>query len=321
MRAILAAYGILPDPEPDESTGHLLYRDLNKLQKQILVSPPRRMGYTTKYACIGAVACLNKRDNIPIPGERLGVFHGSALGNIRETYQVQKDIFTLTDNLPSPIKFSASLNNMSSFFVAVLVGAKGPNIIVSQDELSFEGALLSAMLASDGGDIDYALVGGTDCSFGTRQELSTSLRFSEETVFGEGTGWMLLGPDSDSSLGEVVEVKVLNNLGTMDGSNKSKQLQQYVIDRINFNRQNYEDIYLIPGLRIDPPLIGGIADSFSKTQVIHYLDKTGTYPTAVANGLADVISHAHDPGLYVHLVISGLGQISVLIIRLKGFDG
>ncbi len=317
MRAILAAYAILPDREPNESTGRLSFSNLDGLKKRILDAPPRRMGRMTKYACIGAVACLKEADRNTIPAGKLGVFHGSALGNINETHQVQKQIFTLSNQLPSPIKFSASLSNMSSHFVAVLTGAKGPNLVVAQDELSFEGAVLSALLAGDIGDIDFALTGGTDCCFGTQQELSNALNFPEQTLFGEGSGWILLGRNSSASLGEVVDIKIGNSLGALSESDGATTYRKYLVDLINDYRQNQEDIYVVPGLRVDRSQFEGIVDSLSPAKSIEYLNKTGVYPTAAANGIADIISCSHAPGLYVHLAKSGLGQIAIMLFRLK----
>ncbi len=314
MRDILSAFAVLPDSDPDEKTGRRTCRNLDEIKKQVLVKAPRRIGYMTKYACIGAVGCLK---NLNQPDNResiLGIFHGSALGNITETHVVQQQIFKEENQLPSPIRFSMSLSNMSSFNIAVLTGARGPNMLISQDELSFEGAMMSSFLAADSRSIDMGLIGGTDCCFGTNQELSNALNIPIDTSFGEGTGWLLLGKGSTDSLGKILDVRLFRFVNNEDSTEVFFQRIQKVM---NDFREEQEPVFILPGLRIESILLERLSKSIPKAHFVHYLEKTGIYPTAAAAGIADIVNNAHPSGLYLHLAQSKGNQAAIMIFRLN----
>jgi len=314
LRDILSAFAILPDSNPDAETGRRTCRNLEDIKMQVLAKAPRRIGYMTKYACIGAVGCLKNWNQAGNEGKTLGIFHGSALGNINETHIVQQQIFKEENQLPSPIRFSMSLSNMSSFNIAVLTGARGPNILISQDELSFEGAMLSSCLAFESQSIEMSLIGGTDCCFGTNRELSNALGLSEETAFGEGTGWLLLGRDSDHSLGEFLDVRMFRFANNEDLSEVFLEEIQKAMDLF---KEEQESVFILPGLRIDCAFVEELSNSFPKVHMVHYLEKTGIYPTASAAGIADIINSAHPSGLYLHLAQDKGNQAAIMIFRLN----
>jgi hypothetical protein len=316
LNQILAAYAILPDPDPDLLTGNLGYQNLKKLKKQVLPKAPRRLGHMSQFATIGAAACLQKTDEAKIVRDRLGVFHGSALGNINEVYTVQKQIFLEPEHLPSPIQFSVSLSNMSSFFAAVVTGAMGPNQVVSQGELSFEGALLAAIVSGEINDIDFALVGGTDCFFGSKRETAHCLGYSENTVFGEGTGWLLLGRDPEGSLGEIIDIEQFYVENVTDHDNLSF-LSKYIIDIASRHRHKGESVWIIKGLRVEQRTIADIVKQIPESSVIEYLEKTGIYPTAAAAAIADLISMTPEPGLYFHIAQNGMKQAGLISFRIN----
>ena len=321
MKEILAAYAVLPDLEPDEISGCLKCSNIDALLKQVSAKPPRRTGHMTRYACVGAQSCLNQVDGDKIERDRIGIFLGTALGNVTESILVQKQIFTEADQHPSPIKFSTSLSNMSAFHVAALTGISGPNMVISQNEASFEGAILSAQLFSESDDIDYALVGGVDCCFGTAQQLAQYYDFPEETLFGEGSGWILLGRDASLSLGEILDIRLMHRFPEKGETDAETRLVNYLVELISRNRDAQEPVRILPGLRIERSMIETLSNALSNVQPMAYLDQTGIYPTAAASGIADIISRTHDPGLYVHLALGSMNRFSAILFRLKNTQG
>ncbi len=317
MKEILAAYAVLPDTKVDEISGCLKCGRIDALLKQEFSKPPRRIGQMTRFACVGAAACLKRYEGEKIEKSRIGIFLGTALGNTTESILVQKQIFTEDDQLPSPIKFSASLSNMSAFFAAAVTGIKGPNILISQNEYSFEGAILSAQLCGESDDVDYALVGGADCCFGTKQQLGQYFGFPEDTLFGEGTGWILLGRDSGRSLGEILDVKIFNRFATKKELDPSSGFATCIFELVQKHRCSGEAVRILPGVRIEQSTIQQLVESLPGAKALSYLDQTGIYPTAVASGIANIISKAHEPGLYLHLAKCCREQISAMAFRLK----
>ncbi len=158
----------------------------------------RRIGSYVKLGQVGAQACLAAA--APPPGARVGVFLGTGLGNTEISVPLAEGILHAVRPWCSPMAFAGSVGNAASFYVARSLGVDGPNATVSQEELSFEAALLEAVLAlregggNDGG-IDYALVGGVDVREVGR-EGEHRARLDAEGLDGTpaaGSGWLLLG--------------------------------------------------------------------------------------------------------------------------------
>ncbi len=311
MQEILASYSILPDIDclDDDETGCRTFSRIDALLKETLVKPPRRLGHMTKFACAGAVNCLKGSQQQTIPGEALDVFFGTGLGNMQESNLVQRQIFTEPDEMPSPIKFSTSLSNISAFFVAATSGAKGANQVISQNEFSFEGALLSSLLFDNTDRTSYSLVGAADCCFGSRQLHGQYMDFPYETDFGEGTGWLLLGKETDDSLGQILDVRFVP-FG-------SKKKLAEITNIVKSFRKGDEPVVILPGLRIDDQLLNRISTVLPQISIIPYLNKTGIYPTAAAAGIADLIAQPHSPGLYLHLAQNIRKKTAVTVFRLN----
>lgn len=317
MKYILAARALLPEPDLGSNTKDLFCPNLDVLEKQILSQRIRRAGHVSRMAYIGAAACLKHFNGKDIPKERLGVFHGTALGNLKETRVVFHQVLREPEGLPSPIQFSNSIDNMSSFFIAGLTGAQGPNMVISQEEFSFEGALLSALLAGEVGEIDFALVGGTDGFFGPREEHLRCLEYPPETKLGEGTGWLLLGRNPSEAFGEIVHVEHFLNCDNNDPKHEMPPLSQIILDRIWEHQRGKEAVWILPGMRTEPFEIETILKKLPSAHMNEYLNKTGIYPTAVANGMADIILTSHEEGLYVHIARNNMDRAAVTIFRLK----
>jgi len=268
----------------------------------------------TKFACVGAVNCLNSYKQRSLDEEYLGVFFGTALGNMKESHLVQRQIFTEPDGMPSPIKFSTSLSNISAFYVAAASGAKGANQVISQNEFSFEGALLSALLFDYKNRPYHSLVGAADCCFGTRHLHGQYMGFPEDSDFGEGTGWLLLGKEADHSLGQILDIRFVQfeepeTLG-------KKNLREITATIGNYRKED-ESVFILPGLRIEDYLLNRITDSVSQVSIIPFLKKTGIYPTASAAGIADLISQPHSSGLYLHLAKNSGNRAAITVFRLN----
>ena len=106
--------------------------------------------------------------------------------------------------------FAGSVGNAAAFYVARSCDLAGANVTVSQEELSFEAALLEAVLALRDGLVDLALVGGIDVLDPSR-EAEHLARLDAVGLAGKsaaGSGWVLLGgalrhPDPAVRLDEV----------------------------------------------------------------------------------------------------------------------
>lgn len=306
MKYVLAAHALLPQESVDPSCDDLECRDLAALERRFVPRRPRHVGRVTRMACIGACACLQQYTRGTISGTGLGLFHGTSIGNLREVREVQKQVVREPDELPSPIRFVRSLGNLSAFFAAQVTGALGPNLLVSQGDFSFEGALVSAQLSGQLGEVDFALVGASDGRSGTREEHLAMLGYSADTRTGEGSGWLLLGQDATGARAELVHVELL-------GKGKSwVSAAEQVVREV---RRVEESLWILPGLRVDSGESQELAGRLPGARVRGYLGRTGIYPTAAACGIADLLSGPREPGLYVHGSGSENGREALIVLR------
>lgn len=154
----------------------------------------RRIGRYVKLAQLGAAACFEQVDRAGLDPRRVGIFLGSGLGNTLDTIPLAEGILDPVRPWTSPIAFAGCVGNAAAFYVARALELDGPNVTVSQEELSFEGALLEATLALAARTVDLALVGGVDVITGGGPAHLPRIR--AEGVVGEPvetSGWVLLG--------------------------------------------------------------------------------------------------------------------------------
>ncbi len=155
----------------------------------------RRIGSYVKLAQVGAQSCLASVPGARLKGARIGVFMGSGLGNTEVSVPLAEGILHAEKPWCSPMAFAGSVGNAAAFYVARSLELMGPNLTVSQEELSFEAALLEGVLALAEGTVDLALVGGVDVRETAREEEHRA-RLDAVGVAGEpaaGAGWVLLG--------------------------------------------------------------------------------------------------------------------------------
>jgi len=159
----------------------------------------RRIGRYVKLAQLGAVECTTRSD--------VGVFLGTGLGNTADIVPLMTKVLDPHKPRCSPMAFAGCVGNSAAFFVAAVLETTGPSVTVSQEELSFEAALLEATLAMNEG-LEWALVGGVDVMSGDPVDQRDRVNArGVEGELGEGAAFVLLGPtDGAEAVLEHVEV-------------------------------------------------------------------------------------------------------------------
>lgn len=151
----------------------------------------RRAGDYTEAALLGAAAVLPAD-----PPAGLGVFLGSGLANLAAIVPMIGSIHHPTAPRCSPLAFASSVANAAAFALAQAFDLGGHNVTVSQEELSFEAALLEAWLCLQDGTCTWALVGALDVAYPDAD--AQRVRIGAVGVPGElgsGAGFVLLGPE------------------------------------------------------------------------------------------------------------------------------
>ena len=137
----------------------------------------RRMDTISRLAILGA--CLALRDGgVDRPDGRTGVVLASGYGPSGTTLAFLDSFIESGDACSSPTAFSSSVHNAPAANLSTLLGVSGPNLTVSQFEVSASSALLTATLWLAEGRVDRVLVGGVD-------EYGDLLGYSWRRTFGD----------------------------------------------------------------------------------------------------------------------------------------
>ena len=159
----------------------------------------RRVGDYTEATLLAAATILD-----PGVPEDVGVFLGTGLANLAAMVPMIAGIHHPTHPRCSPMAFASSVANAPAFHLAQAFELHGHNVTVSQEELSFEAALLEGVLAIQDGTCTWALVGAVDVPY--PDEAAQRVRIGAEQIPGElasGVGFVLLGPTGPWRLDDV----------------------------------------------------------------------------------------------------------------------
>ena len=136
------------------------------------------------------------------------VITGTALGCIENTEHFLDPMCRDTEATLSPTAFMQSTHNTIGSMVAISLGCHGYNCTYSQDGISFESALLDAVMQLECGEAGNVLVGAHDELTGNVVRLREAIE-PEEFPFSEGSVAMVLASDSpEGALCEVADVRL-----------------------------------------------------------------------------------------------------------------
>ena len=168
----------------------------------------RRVDHYSSMAVLGSYLALEDADMLQNNHQRMAVVLATGYGATRTTFSFLDTIFADGDPCASPTLFANSVHNAAAAHVSILLKASGPNLTVSQFELSVPSALLSACQWLEDRQIDALLFGGVDeyCDvlgyswqrfFGSNQNPSIEpLNWElQSAIAGEGAAFFLLTRD------------------------------------------------------------------------------------------------------------------------------
>ena len=168
----------------------------------------RRVDHYSSMAVLGSYLALEDAGMPQNNHQKMAVVIATGYGATRTTFSFLDSIFADGDACASPTLFSNSVHNAAAAHIAILLKASGPNLTVSQFELSVPSALLSACRWLEDKQIDAVLFGGVDeyCDvlgyswqrfFGSTQNTCIEpLNWDlQSAVAGEGSAFFLLTRD------------------------------------------------------------------------------------------------------------------------------
>jgi 3-oxoacyl-[acyl-carrier-protein] synthase II len=116
------------------------------------MSPVIRMGLAASKAALEGAG-------IGMPG---AIVVGSGLGCVQDTVKFLKQVIDQDEQLLNPTAFIQSTHNTVAGQIALSLGCRACNLTFTQKTLSFETALLDAMLQIEDRSVENVLVGGID---------------------------------------------------------------------------------------------------------------------------------------------------------------
>lgn len=183
----------------------------------------RRMSHVIKMGVATAKDCLDQA-RVEMPG---AIITGTALGCLEDTVGFMTRMVEQNEELLPPTAFIQSTHNTVAAQVALMLKCHGYNNTFVHKGISFESALIDAIMLLREQDADNILVGGTeemvDVSFKIltrlglyrRQPTSNLQLLSTEakgSMGGEGAAFFLLTDKAnDDNLAELTAVKTLYN--------------------------------------------------------------------------------------------------------------
>jgi len=173
----------------------------------------RRIDHFSRLALLGAHLALEDAGLPELDRTRLGLI-------VATTFAFLDTVLDGGDALASPTHFSSSVHNAAAAHTAILLGITGPNLTVSQFEMSVPSALSAAQGWLAEGRVDAVLFGGVDeaCAvlrycrhrfFPEPSDLIRPFDFDRQSAIpGEGAAFFLLTAKSGKArYGRITEVR------------------------------------------------------------------------------------------------------------------
>src|SRR6187402_1136152 len=248
----------------------------------------RRMSHVIKMGVSAAKDCLT-RAGVNMPG---AIITGTAFGCMEDTVAFMTRIVELNEEMLPPTSFIQSTHNTVAAQIALMLQCHGYNNTFVHKGISFENALIDALMLLKEGEANNILVGGTeemiDVSFTVLTRLGLYKRWpisnlelykeqSKGTVGGEGASFFLLTdqPSADN-IAELVDLKTLY---------KPADLNQGITGFLADNNLTIADIDLvITGKNGDiknDEVYGQLGQSlFANSAIANYKHLCGEYPTS-----------------------------------------
>ena len=287
----------------------------------------RRMSHIIKMGVAAAQECLN-RGNIEMPG---AIITGTAYGCLEDTASFLTRIIELHEELLPPTAFIQSTHNTVAAQIALMLKCRQYNNTFVHKGISFESALLDAIMLLKENEADNILVGGTDeitdASFTILSRLGLYKRWpvsnlslfttsSKGTIGGEGAVFFLLTdkPSADN-LAELSGVKAFYK------PNDAAEIEQKIISFLAMHALQIDDIDLVitgknGDLKNDEIYRQLSLSLFNNTALANYKHLCGEYPTSAAFALwlaSNMIKKEEVPLVVIERSVKNANPKKVLI--------
>jgi len=152
--------------------------DTTPVERFISKRALRRVDHYSRMAALGSYLALEDAGRQPQEFKNLAVVVASGYGSTRTTFSFLDSVFSDGDACASPTLFSNSVHNAAAATISIFLKARGPNLTVSQFEMSVSLGLLTACRWLQDKQVDAVLFGSVD-------EYCSVLGYSWQRFFGQ----------------------------------------------------------------------------------------------------------------------------------------
>ncbi len=293
------------------STENILHA-IEPLYHDIPAGLLRRMGKAVRLGVGAALPLIKEMKSLD------GIIIGTANGGMEDCIRFLNQIIEYDEGTLTPTNFVQSTSNAIASQIAFLKKNKGYNITHVHRGLSFENALLDAMMKAQETPEKTFLLGGLDeisdynytidrlaGSFKKEETPNHELygRKTEGTIAGEGVAMFIVNGIPDKAL---ASVKALEFFHLAD----SKTLERYFRDFLEKNQVSVKDIDLFLSAengdsRYDVFSLAIEASLDPQTCVIRFKHTCGEFPSAAAISLWYACRFIHHTGIPPHMLKKG----------------
>lgn len=281
--------------EPVTYTGNRLQTVDPDFTKLIDPKSLRRMSRVIKMGVTAASACLQDAGETN-PG---AIITGTALGCMEDSDFFLKQLIERNEESLPPTPFIQSTHNTVGAQIALMLKCHNYNNTFAHGGSSFESALLDGLLLLKDGEAKNVLVGGideiTDSSYtimsrlgfyknGNFSNLDLYKTDSKGTISGEGAAFFLLSADPKNAIAQ------LDGIATFYKPKDAAEIEQQVLSFLQTHSITTKDIDLVITGKNGDNREDGIYEQlqqsvFRDSQLLHYKNLCGEYPTAISFAL------------------------------------
>lgn len=232
----------------------------------------RRMSRIIRMGTAAALQSLSEA-NIEIPD---AIITGTAYGCLEDTGTFLGKMIEQNEELLTPTAFIQSTHNTVAAQIALLLGAHGYNNTFVHRGISFESALMDAIMLLNNGDAATVLVGGLDELTDKSFEVLNRFSLFEKTPAGEGASFFALTNSKDQR-----SIASIESLATYykPSVESLKQLIQNFLHQNNLTTEDVDVLYN-GGPTSDPYYC--VTQHMFEERVTNFKAHCGEYPTATA---------------------------------------
>ncbi len=204
-----------------------LLADTSDLASYVEKRALRRAGHYIRMTLLSSLYALEDAGMLEKERRGMGIIVATGYGATCNTFDFQNSMIDSDDPCGSPTKFANSVHNAAAANISLFLNEMGPNLSVSQYDMSIPSAFMCALQWLKEGRVDTVLVGGVDeyCKVlayywhtrykgNARKANVTSPNILKHAIIGEGACFFVLAREEDlvSPYGYIEDVRMGNFL-------------------------------------------------------------------------------------------------------------